>query len=173
MKLYVARHAPREPSEDFSDAEEGDPDAKITDEGELIAAAVGEWLAREDEIPTVIYAGPTVRTQQTAELIAKAIKDEGFVPPEVKTDVSIGPYMSIRGLVLKLAEDGEKRVMIVTHQQTIKAGLRALNVDNDDPGKPDPYAAGEVRALDVKRKTGKWTEDKRVRPSDLGFSDVY
>jgi len=173
VKLYVIRHAPREPSDDFTDAEEGDPEAEITDEGKLIASAIGERMAQDGDVPSVIYASPTVRTQQTAELIAEAIGEAGFAAPEVKVDVSIGPYMSIRGLVLKLAADGSKSAAIVSHQQSIRAGLQALNVDNDEPGKPDPHAAGEVRALKVKRKSGKWSEQSRMRPSDLGFSDVY
>jgi phosphohistidine phosphatase SixA len=173
MKLYVMRHAPREPSDDFTEAEEGDPEAEITAEGRLIATAMGEWMVDNDEIPTCIYASDAVRTQQTAELVVQAIADKGFAAPEIKTDVGIGPYMSIRGLVLKLAGNDSKRVAIVSHQQSIKSGLRALNVDNDDSQKPDPHAAGEIRVLNVKRKTGKWAEECRVRPSDLGFDDVY
>ena len=172
MKLFIARHAPREPSEDFTDAEEGDPEADITDEGRLIATGMGEHLAEQGEIPSVIYASETVRAQQTAELIAEAIKDAGYDPPEVKVDFSIGPQMSIRGLVLKLGADGAKKAMIVSHQQTIRTGLQALNVDNGEGEKPDPHAAGEVRVYDVKRKSGKWSERSRVRPSDIGFPDV-
>lgn len=173
MKLYVMRHAPREPSADVLAEEDGDPEADLTDEGRLIATGMGEHLAEQEEIPTTIYASPTVRTQQTADLIARAIEEAGFDPPEVKVDLTIGPMMSIRGLVLKFGESGVKKALIVSHHESIAMGLQALNVDNGESEKPDQYAAAEIRTYDVKRKSGRWTERSRVRPSDIGFSDTY
>jgi phosphohistidine phosphatase SixA len=169
------RHAPREVPTDVAEMEDGDPAAELTPEGALIATAMGEWLAEKGEIPSVIYASDAVRTQMTAESVAKAIEDAGFVAPKVKTDVGIGSHKSIRALILKVGANGEKKVMLVSHKETIMMGLKALEVDNNDnkAEKPDPHAAGEIRIYDVKRKNGNWSEDKRVRPSDIGFDDVY
>lgn len=174
MKIYLIRHGIRETPDDFSEAEEGDPEAGLTEEGEALATSVGEWMAKNDAVPTLILASPTARTQQTAELIADAIRDGGYAPPPVKVESSVGPFSSIRGLLLKLGKDEEKkRVAIVTHKGTIVNGLKALNVDNEAGEKVDPPAMGELRMLRVDRETGAWTVKYRVRPSDLGHPDLY
>jgi phosphohistidine phosphatase SixA len=173
VRIYVIRHSIRETPDDFSEAEEGDPDAELTPEGQDIADALGKWMADNDEIPTRIVASPTVRTSQTAERMAKAIAAEGFVAPDVESDVGIGPFQSIRALVLKLGADGAKRVAIVSHRGSIVNGLKALAVDNDADANVDNPAMGELRSYDVKRKSGRWSERARVRPGDLGFSEHY
>ena len=174
MKLYLLRHSVREVPEDFSEAEEGDPEADLTPEGEEIASAMGQWMADNEEIPTRLIVSPTVRAHQTAEHIADAIGHAGFVPPEIVQDVSIGPQQSIRGLVQKLAADkSQKGVGIVSHRASIVNGLKALNVDNGDDGKVDSPAMGEMRIVKVKRGSGRWEEKQRVRPSDLGHPDTY
>ena len=176
MKVFLVRHSVREKPDDFVEAEDGDPEAELTDEGEEIATALGEWMAENDEIPSVLVISPTVRAQQTADLICAAIKEAGFVPPTVKVDVGIGPGQSIRGLVLSLGGDDDARgVGIVSHRAPIVNGLKALDVDNKEQRKVDNPAMGELRILKVKRKSGAWEEKKRVRPSDLvrGFTDTY
>lgn len=75
MKVYIIRHSVRETPDDFTEAEEGDPDAELTPEGEDIATNLGTWMAENDEIPSVLITSPTIRTHQTAEHIAKAIGD--------------------------------------------------------------------------------------------------
>lgn len=170
----MIRHATREPIGDFADYKNGDLDAEITKQGEIIATGAGEWLAQNGEIPSVIYVSPAVRTQQTAECIVKAIEDAGFVPPDIKVDVGIGPFMSVRGLILKIGtDDSQKRVGIVSHHETIRMGLQALQIDNETDEEIDNFAEGEVRILRIKRKTGKWSEEQRIRPSDVGLDDVY
>jgi len=171
MRVYIIRHSVRESPEDFEDAEEGDPEAELTEEGEAIAHAVGQWMAEHDEIPTVILASPTVRGQQTAHMIAEAIEDAGYVAPEVQTDAMIGPHMSIRGTLLKVgADEAMEKVALVSHRGAIQEGLRQLDKDGT---KPTPMSMGELRVVKVKRKTGRWEEKERVLPSDLGFGDTY
>src|ERR1700677_1481821 len=101
-------------------------------------------MAEKDEIPTVLIASPKLRTQETAQAIASAIEDAGFAKPEIQTDVSIGPHMSIRSTLQSVASDKAMvRVGIVSHHETIAAGLRVL----DRPDHPDPWAQGEMRIL--------------------------
>ncbi len=176
MKLYVIRHSIRETPDDLIEAEDGDPQADLTPEGEELATALGEWMAEHEEIPSVLLVSPTVRAEQTAKLIAAAIEDAGFAAPEIKTDVGIGPGQSIRALALKLAGDDEKKgVGIVSHRAPIVNGLKALDVDNSEQRKVDDPAMGEMRVLKIKRKNGAWEEKRRVRPSDhvKGFPDTY
>ena len=174
MRIYVIRHSAREYDSDEVEKSDGDPEAELTPEGEDIARAVGKWMADNDAIPSRIAASATVRTQRTAELIAKEIAAAGYAPPDVETDVSIGPHQSIRGLVQKLAADKSANdVAIVSHHESIDAGLKALSVDNDDKYTADKLAMGEMRALKVKRKSGRWKETARVRPSDVDQTDYY
>lgn len=165
MRVYVIRHAEPE-SSDYDE----DPDPGLTGEGEGAARAVGEWMARQEEIPTVLYTSPMSRTQETAEAIAQAIEDAGFAKPEIVVDVGIGPKMSIKGLIEQVAgDDSLTRVGIVSHHESITAGLRVL----DRPDHPDPLAQAELRIYRVKRKDGAWKEKKRVLPSDLEGLDHY
>jgi phosphohistidine phosphatase SixA len=173
VRIYVVRHAEREVPKDIVDAEDGDPDAELTPEGREVASGLGAWMAENEEIPATIYASPAVRTQETAELICKAIEEAGFVAPQIKTDVGIGPHQSIRSLVYKLGAEETNSVAIVSHRETIHNGLQALLVDNEDSAALDPQAMGEMRLLKVKRKSGRWKEKSRVRPSDFGFPDNY
>ncbi len=174
MKLYVIRHSVRETPDDFSEAEEGDPDAELTPEGEEIAKALGDWMAENDEIPSILIASPTVRTHQTAERIVEAIEGAGFAAPAIKTDVSVGPNQSVRGLIRRLSDDdSQKRIGIVSHRGPIVNGLKALALDNGEQIKIDDPAMGELRILNVKRGSRRWTEEMRIRPSDLGLSDHY
>lgn len=172
MLVYLIRHSTRETPEDFEDAEEGDPDADLTKEGEAIAKSLGQWMADNDEIPSLLIASDAVRGQQTAQLIAAAIEEAGFAPPDVETDASIGPHMSIRGtLMKKLADKAVEKVALVSHKGSIQMGLQQMG--GDDKKKPTPMAMGELRILKVKRKSGKWKQQKQILPSDLGHPDSY
>lgn len=174
MKLYVIRHSVREEPKDFSHAEDGDLEAELTDEGIELAAAMGQWMADNDEIPNVLITSPAVRTLQTAEEIVRSITEAGYIAPDIQTDVTIGPKMSIRGLVQRLAVDkSQKRIAIVSHHESIENGLKALLVDNGDEPHVDMPAAAEMRVLKVDRDSGAWKEKQRVRPSDLGLADHY
>lgn len=170
MKLYIVRHSVRETPDDFGDAEEGDPEAELTEEGEEIARSLGKWMAENEEIPSVLISSPAVRAQQTAELIAEELEEAGFAPPDIRTDVGIGPHMSIRACVLEcLADESMGQVGIVSHRDSIANGLRELG----DGDKPEPMAMGEMRVLKIRRKNGKWKERQRNLPSDRGQYDSY
>ncbi len=174
MKIFLIRHAIRETPDDFTEAEEGDPEAGLTEEGEEIARCLGRWMAENEAVPSMILASPARRAQETANLIAEEIAEGGYAAPQVKVDASVGPFQSIRGLLLQLGKDEEKkRVAIVSHRGTIVNGLKALNVDNESGEKVDNPAMGEMRLLRVNRKTGAWSVKYRVRPSDLGHTDQY
>jgi phosphohistidine phosphatase SixA len=170
VRFFLIRHSTRETPEDFSDAEEGDPEAELTDEGREIAESLGKRMAEQELLPQVMYVSPTVRAQQTAEIIAEALEEAGYTKPEVKIDVGLGPHMSIRSTVLKaLKDESTEDVAIVSHRDTIKNGL--MNLGKGD--KPTPMAMGELRVLKIKRKSGKWQEQEQVLPSDLGHPESY
>lgn len=167
MRLYLVRHSQPEP-----DGPDDEDDPELSKAGVKIATALGEWMVDKDEVPTRLIVSPTMRTMQTAEVIVKAIEDGGMLPPEVQQDVGIGPHMSIRGAVLRVAQDKSMvRVGIVSHHESIEHGLRVLNLDGSIHH--DIFAEGEMRIVRVKRGSGKWKEHRRVPPSDLGYEDAY
>jgi phosphohistidine phosphatase len=168
VRLYAIRHAqPEEPDEN-----DPDDDPSLTKEGRKAAETLGEWMADKGEIPTIFYVSPKARTQETAEIVAQAIVDAGFVKPEMETDVSIGPHMSIKGLVERVASDKSAvRVCIVSHHESLEHGMRVLN--REPWIHMDIFAEGEMRVLKIDRKDFTWKEHRRVAPSDLGGYDNY
>lgn len=167
MRVYVIRHAMPEPVE-----EDEEIDPELTKEGRDQATALGDWMVDKEEIPTILIASPSLRTQETAQLIADAIEAGGFTPPDVLTDVGIGPHMSIKAAVEKAASDKAMvRVGIVSHHESIEHGLRVLN--REPWVHLDMYAQCELRIIKVDREDGTWKEHRRIAPSDIGGQDHY
>jgi len=166
MRTYVIRHGDDGTSGALGDkTEEEDPE--LTDEGRQTIEKLAEWMLENDEVPNEIHASPMTRAQQTAELLAEKL---GL--PGVKTDLSIGPDMSLRSAIMRFAgNDDKKRIAIVSHHHTIRTGLRAL--DPEQKTIADSPAMGEMRILKVDREDGRWKEKARIRPSDLGQLDRY
>lgn len=163
MRFFIVRHGEPEDGGDY----EVDDDPDLTKEGRKTVEALGEWMLSKDEVPSIIYASPLSRTQETADILKDC-----FGSAAVKTDVSIGPHASLRGLILKCAADKSMtRVMIVSHHESIANGLRELN---GDPFRHlDQMAEGELRIIKVDRDDGTWEEHRRMLPSDLNYTDHY
>jgi len=167
VKVFVVRHS-------IPDDGDGDPwependDPGLTDKGKELVESLAKWMQDADEIPAIIYASPTQRTQETAEIL----RDKLEIMPRVVTDIGIGPHMSIRGLVRQVAEDKSiVRPLIVSHHESIEHGLRELN--RDPWVHLDMFAQGEMRIYKVDREDARWDEHNRVLPSDLGGEDHY
>lgn len=121
----------------------------------------------KDEVPNSILASPKLRTQETAEILR-----DTFGLPAVETKGSMGPEMSVRKMILKMAADKSRtRVAIVSHHESIEHGMRVLN--REPWVHLDIFAQGELRILKVDRSDGTWKEHRRVMPSDLGYKDAY
>jgi phosphohistidine phosphatase len=163
MRIYLVRHGWA-----GSGSDDEVPDRELTLEGEDTVRAVADWMLRKNEIPAFIYASPMVRTQQTAEILRDAFGLDKYV-----IDPSIGPNMSFKGLLERLvADDLVMRPLIVSHGETIGAGLKAIS--GDAMSGFDHPAMGELRIVRVKRgDVSDWGEHRRVMPSDLGFGDHY
>jgi phosphohistidine phosphatase SixA len=167
MRVYVVRHATPEDN-DY----ELEPDPELDKEGRKQAKALAAWMVDKEEIPTVLLTSPAARTQQTAKIIAEEIAAGGFAAPEIVTDVSLGPEMSIKAAVERAAADKSMvRVGIVSHHESIEHGMRVLNLE------PwihfDMMAQCELRILKVDRKDFTWKEHRRIAPSDIGGNDRY
>lgn len=140
-------------------------DPPLTAEGRDLVEQLGEWMKANDEVPNVIYASPMNRTQETAEILRNA-----FGLDSVKTDITLQPMASIKGLVQRLAsKDSVTRPLIVSHHETIASALRNLDGASE---KVDALAQAELRIYKAKRKNGKLEEKKRVLPSDIKTTNV-
>jgi phosphohistidine phosphatase SixA len=163
MRLYVVRHSVPADSGDY----EEDPDPPLTDDGRAYAEALAQWMLDKDECPNIIFSSAKARTLETAQILCDALGLD-----QVILKASIGPQMSIKKLVEKVAADKAlTRVAIVSHHESIEHGLRVLNLE------PwihlDTFAQCELRILKVDRKKLTWGEHRRVMPSDLGNRDYY
>lgn len=161
LQVHLVRHG-------FAgdDGDDTDPDRELTDEGREIVEQLAEAIKESGDVPVAIYASPSVRAQETAEILR-----DGLGLSDVKTVDSIGPRQSIRPLLLKLCESGADNVMIVTHHDTMAHGL--MGMDGDNAYHTDVPAMGELRKVSIKRKSGKWKETDRIKPSDRGLSDHF
>lgn len=171
MRLYLVRHGEPEDGDEY----ETNPDPPLSEKGREVVGALAQWMLEKDEVPSVIWASPMLRTQETAEILREA-----FGLPTVDTKGSMGPQASIRKMVLKAAQDRSlTRVMLVSHHETLEHGLRVLNLE--PRVHLDSFAMGELRIMKIRRKDGSWkgggdNDDpyhRRIPPSDLGFADKY
>jgi len=163
MRVYIVRHSVPEDV----DPEDADQDPGLTDDGRAYVEALAQWMSDKDEIPSIIFASPKLRTQETAEILRDV-----FGLATVETKQSIGPSMSIKKLVERVAGDkAMTRVCIVSHHETIEHGLRVLN--RDPAPHLDMFAMGELRIMKIGRSKFHWDEHRRVVPSELGGRDKY
>ena len=167
MLLYLVRHGYAGDDDDTTN-----PTRALTPDGVGIVQALGGWMQANKATPTAIWASPMVRTQQTA----KILKDVLGVP-RVVTETGLKPEAklanaSLAVIIKKAADTGAKRLLIVSHHDSISAGMRSLNFMT--PEEFDVFAMSEMRAYDVNRKAYTWKERYRVKPSwDLGEVDYY
>lgn len=168
MRLYLIRHSnPEDGADGAGDAYETDPDPPLSKDGREYAKNLAQWMLDKGEVPNVIFSSDKLRTQETAEIIRDLL---GL--PDVVLKASIGPQMSVKKLIEKVAADKSMtRVAIVSHHETIEHGLRVL--DRDPLVHLDMYAQCELRILKVKRDKFTWREHNRVLPSELGGRDYY
>lgn len=159
MKLWVMRHSV---AGQVSTDPEVERDRPLTDEGVEIAEAIAKGMKDADEIPLVIFASCFVRTQETADIVGKLLK----VPVDLIDELA--PHLPITKWVMGLIENEDmKRVMIVGHHDNLEPCFEELG----DGEVFDELVKGEVRRLDIDRDTGEWTEEWRLRPTDVGLED--
>jgi phosphohistidine phosphatase len=117
VKLYGMR--PR-PAEDFSSSGR-DFDRSLTPQGRERVKLVAARLAELDEVPKVIVSSPLVRALQTAEIVAAEL---GI--PAVETRRALAPGGPAHDLVLELAHEGRKRLMVVGHEPDLSGLVESL-----------------------------------------------
>lgn len=131
--------------------------------------SLGQWMADNDEVPSLILHSPVQRAKQSAKILARVTG----APKREEMTLEISKPLEM--VVKKLAADPDaKRVALIAHTDNILPALRALNyLSGPDKFAVDPIAMGELRVLKVDRSTSMWTEKQRVLPSDLGQADYY
>ena len=164
MLVICARHGYAGSS--IPDDAAKDDARQLTPSGARAVKAVASHLADEGIRPTKICHSPAVRAAQSAKILGGILG----------TPTAEEPLLYIHGplsvLLRRFADDGEKRVVLVSHDDVLENGLHQL--DRASPKQVvDKYAMGEARAFDFDRDDLSWSERMRVLPSDLGEEDVY
>jgi phosphohistidine phosphatase SixA len=159
--MWLARH---HYAGDPSDDPETEINRPLTEEGKAAAKAMAKAIGAKPETPKSIFCSPYKRTQMTAfiygrELVANVAVIGDLAPIRPLTD----GLFSLIG-----SKERIRRVMLVGHRDNIEPLFRDL-----DGPKFEDIAMGEVRRIQIDRKTGAWTLDWALKPSDLGFEDHY
>jgi phosphohistidine phosphatase len=117
MRLYFMRHAlAEEPIDGITDAER-----KLTDKGIANTQQAARVMKGLGITPNCFYTSPLVRTQQTADIVGKALG----ITPEARKEV--GPGFSIHAvetLTQGLGEDDE--VLFVGHEPDLSTTISSL-----------------------------------------------
>lgn len=160
MKLWIMRHGD---AGEVSDDPEKERERPLTEEGEKTIEAIAKGMADADEVPNVIFASCFTRTQQTGDIVGKALE----VPVDLLDELA--PHLPLARWLMGLIQSEDlKRVMIVGHHDNLEPCFEELS-DGQTPF--EELAKGEVRRFDVDRDTGEWQEEWRLKPSDVGFED--
>lgn len=159
MRLYVARHA-------FAGAFSTDPkkerERPLTPEGVAMAKAVAAAMLDADEIPSVIFASPFMRTTQTADIYGKTL---GI---QVNAIDDLAPNRPLEDRILELMTHKEvKGFMILGHVDNTTPAFNNFGGDDDW----DDLVMAEVRRVKIDRKTGAWKLRWSIKPSELGLKD--
>ncbi len=117
MKLYFVRHGKAQPGEGRME----DHDRPLTPDGIARMETEAQVLARLGMKPDHIYSSPRLRAQQTAEILAKALKGEVEIREEVNFDFDV---TAVAALTQGLPDDAE--VMFVGHNPSMEDTIRAL-----------------------------------------------
>jgi phosphohistidine phosphatase SixA len=193
VKLFVARHCWA--GDSVSDPKK-ERERPLKPEGIAIATAMAQEMADQDEIPSVVFASPLVRAQQTADIYGKIL---GL---QVSIIDDLAPNRPMDYQLLGLMGAGDlRRFMVLGHHDNATPAFNSFGGkmakekrpdddqirtdlgyrdsstpgdNNDNPkAKGDwvPLVMGEVRRLRIDRVTGKWKVKWRLRPSDIGMRD--
>ncbi len=146
MELYLIRHGAAEAGAT------DDASRKLTARGESNTQSAANWLAKKVKGPVSLWASPYVRTQQTAEPIAKAL---GI---EVAVKKCLQPEVTAQKLIDELNKE-QQSIILVTHLPLIGrlASLLTEGVVLDQPWSPteiwqlqgDVFATGCLTTADV------------------------
>ncbi len=146
MKLYLIRHGEAVSGNTY------DVNRPLTARGAQRAQRAANWLAKTIEGPVSIWASPYLRTQQTAEPIAKALD------ADIVSHHCLQPEMTPQKVVDELIAE-HQNIILITHLPLV-GHLASLLIDGeifDQPWSPteiwqlegDVFAAGCLENTDV------------------------
>lgn len=146
MKLYLIRHGEAVSGDTY------DVNRQLTERGEQRAQRAARWLAKTVKGPVSIWSSPYLRTQQTAEPIAKAL-DVKIIQHQC-----LQPEMTPHRVVEELVYENQS-IILVTHLPLVGrlASLLTEGSVFDQPWSAteiwqlegDVFAAGCLQSTDV------------------------
>lgn len=160
MKLYVARHGYAGPAiENNPKAERERP---LLAEGKATTLAMAKAMDAMGEAPKFIFSSPFERAVNSADIYGKYFG----IQVEVIDDFS--PMRPLQpGLENIVGFERMKRVLIVGHVDNTTPCFEKL----DDRDKWKDLVMGELRRVEINRKTLEWRLKWSIKPSDLGLKD--
>jgi phosphohistidine phosphatase len=148
LKLYIMRHGPAEDA-----AESGkDEDRALTPSGRDRVRIVAKALLDAREEPLTLFTSPLVRATQTAEIVA-IVTDISGRAGTVEARRDLAPGGSVAGLVLRLASEHTRRVMVVGHEPDL-SGL-VTSILGQELGRPFEKAMVVGLHLSANRGSGR------------------
>ena len=120
MHLYIVRHGPAGNRDEWSGP---DSERPLTPKGKQVVHRVAERLADLDVSVDAIVTSPYVRSEQTAEIIAKSLDRAD----RLETDARLAPCFGIAELMSLLADySGVSALMIVGHEPDLGQAICEL-----------------------------------------------
>lgn len=142
----------------------------LTAEGKRIAAKIAAEIAKADKTPKMIFTSPFARAVETGDIYGRALGEATGKAVRVSNVGDFAPDRPLEpGIAGLISTDGLKRVMIVGHVDNTSPCFNTFNAVNGDDW--DDLVMGEVRLIEIDRKSLQWTELWRICPSDVGETD--
>jgi phosphohistidine phosphatase len=132
MRLYLMRHAQ---ASNMADSDHARP---LTQKGEDRTRSAAKALKKLEIEPTILYASPRVRAQQTAAIIAEAL---GL---SVTTSEKLNFEFDLRALEELIADqEPDAQIMLVGHNPSMTEVVRQLTGANAN------MKTGSIACVDV------------------------
>ena len=156
MKIWLARHG-------FAGSPSPDPAKErarvLQPVGIKQIAAIADRLQADKEFPSVVFASPLVRTQQTADILASVL-----ACPVMMLD-DLGPHLPLHPVIKRMARYPDvHRVMIVGHHDNFEPTVEAMGGGKAS----DLFVTGEVRRYRLDRDALTLDERYRLTPDMVG-----
>ena len=160
MKLWMQRHG-------YAGAYSSDPYVErargLTSEGRQTVAAVAQRMIQMGECPKLIICSPFQRTIDTARIMGTLLGIEVQQHPLLQTQF---PISILLDQMLSKSERYFKRVLVCGHRDNIEPFL-ADNAPKGSGATP-AYSMGEVRRVEMDRKTFQCVPQMAITPDNVG-----
>jgi len=146
----------------FCRTEKEDAKRPLTENGQLEAFKMGEWLARKAPLLDEIYVSPYLRTQQTCQQVLKGVKqcDEPInkivKPITLDFITPLGKAKEVHNFIeeLLLSDDNKQNkneltLLIISHMPLVSSIVSELTISNERLF----FSTGTIVQIDYDKET--------------------